>query len=118
MSCTVSSLFSLARLRSQGCGVVVTKRRLMVQTIVVTDELPADFVVVTAVCGACQESDNCVRADRVEERRVLDLGEHFDLLRRAERREFTSVREKLTGLRLKILQPLNVGRLLGSVESG
>src|ERR1700720_2678458 len=112
MSCTVSLLFSLVRLCSQGYGIVVTKRRLMLQTIVVSDQLPAGFVVVAAVRGACQESDNCVRADHVEERRLFDLGEHFDLLRRAERREFTGVREKLLGLRLKILQPLNVGRLL------
>ena len=37
---------------------------------------------------------------------------------RAERREFGGIRVKLLGLRLKILQPLNVGRLFGFVECG
>jgi hypothetical protein len=63
-----------------GLRVVVTEGRLMVQRIVVTDELPANFVVIAAVRGAGEEADDCVGADRGEEWSLLDGGEDGDLL--------------------------------------
>src|ERR1019366_8173031 len=111
MADTVSYFFSPARRNFQIFRVIVAKRRLVIQRPVIADQLPAYFVVVDAILGPREESDNRMRAHQIEERRLLDLGEHFYLLLRSERREFAGVRIELLRLRLKIYQTLRVNRL-------
>src|SRR5580658_3419560 len=122
MANTVSCLFLLPafltspRRRLRLC-VVVAERRLMVQRIVVADQLPADLVVIARVHRARKKPDDGMRADRIEERRLLDGGERFDLLLGSKRREFLGARIKLLHFGLKIAQALNVGGLAGLKES-
>src|SRR5579872_663029 len=117
MADTVSYFASPARRHFQIFRVIVTKRRLMIQGTVVADQLPAYFVVVAAILGPREESNNRVRAHQIEERGLLDFGEHLYLLLRRERRKLAGVRIKLLRFGLKIQQPLRIHRLTLLYES-
>src|SRR4051812_35150687 len=111
MADTVSYFSSRVRRHLQIFRVIKTKRRLVIQGAVVPNQLPAYFVMIAAILRPREESDNRVRANQIEERRLLDFGEHFYLLLRSKRGEFRGARIQFLRLRLKVQQPLRVNRL-------
>ena len=98
-------------------GVVVAEWRLEIQRVVEPDQFPADLVVVAAVRRTGKHAGNRVRADRREERSILDGREELDLLRRGQRRELAGAGKKFLRLRLQVFQPLRVDRLSVAEES-
>src|SRR4030095_13888521 len=97
-------------------SVIKTERRLKVELVFETKQLPSDLVVIAAVLGIGKHSNDGHGADEIEELTLFNPLEHLGLLRGAERGKFAGLAESLSGLLLKFSESFDKKAPIGSSE--